>query len=87
MNADNTNGGCGPNCGHSESEHLAFDLGVSMCGMYGFECVNPYNPQSERGEFDAWETGASIGYLNYAYAESQNPKISGGTSAASDSSK
>lgn len=35
------NGGCKPNCGHTEAEHAAFDRGVKDGRIKGFEAECP----------------------------------------------
>lgn len=57
----NDNGGCLPNCGHSEAEHAAFDRGVSDGLAVGIEAENPFDSKNSYAEWDAWETGKSVG--------------------------
>lgn len=51
---------CQPNCGHTEDEHIAFDLGVTD-GEMGFEADPPFDDPELRG---AWFSGHSVGMLN-----------------------
>ncbi len=59
-------GGCPPDCGHTEQEHIAFDLGV-----YDGERGDTVPPV----EFDsgllreAWMTGFSVGQKNRSNQE------------------
>ena len=59
-------GGCPPDCGHSEEEHIAFDMGV-YDGERGttippVQCCESTNHSRELRE--AWMTGYSIGVRN-----------------------
>lgn len=56
------NGGCPPDCGHSEAEHLAFDEGVATGRARGIDVENPYDDASLA---DAWATGHSVGAQEY----------------------
>jgi hypothetical protein len=55
------NGGCPEDCGHSPSEHQAFDRGVIDGRALGIEAPNPYDADQSPQEWDAWETGKSVG--------------------------
>ena len=58
---EDDNGGCPPDCGHTPSEHQAFDRGNADGRRDGIEVENPYDPEQSPEEWDAWETGKSVG--------------------------
>jgi hypothetical protein len=58
--------GCPKNCGHSDEEHAAFDIGV-YDGEHGttvppVECCEDTEHSQELRE--AWDTGYSVGIAN-----------------------
>lgn len=55
--------GCPPDCGHTPEEHAAFDRGVGDGYAHGWDCENPYNVDTQYPEWDAWETGVTLGRL------------------------
>ena len=44
------NGGCPPDCGHTQSEHQAFDRGVADGRHDGIDAENPYEPDQAPDE-------------------------------------
>jgi len=64
---------CGPNCGHTQREHKAFDQGVAD-GEAGVSVQPPYNLPNLR---EAWLTGHSVGTLNRRDTTSRVPSPGG----------
>jgi hypothetical protein len=60
------NGGCPPNCGHSDSEHVAFERGRLEAEARPDAARNPYSWHDESVEWYAWEAGAGVGRMNAA---------------------
>lgn len=53
-----------PEPGFTKSETQAFDCGVKDGEQRGWNAENPYNSRTHPDEFDAWETGFSVGIQN-----------------------
>jgi hypothetical protein len=54
---------CGPNCGHSYSEHRAFDKAVIWGRKYGLKATNPWDSIKNPKEYAACEVGISLGAI------------------------
>lgn len=52
-------GGCDPSCGHTENEHIAFDVGV-VDGRVGRDAPS-IDIHDNPNLMDAWATGKSVG--------------------------
>lgn len=68
---DDSNGGCPPDCGHTEAEHEAFDAGVvaGRTGMPEETCPHKVAFSDLR---EAWLTGYSVGALDRRYSGASN---------------
>ncbi|MBB5033136.1 hypothetical protein [Prosthecobacter vanneervenii] len=65
-------GGCKSDCGHSEEEHIAFDMGL-YDGEQGNEkhlpqLITAYTPRCVL-LLEAWHTGHSVGVINRSKRE------------------
>lgn len=45
-------------------EYAAFDLGLSDAERLGEAARNPFDSETQRLEWEAWATGASVGMIN-----------------------
>jgi hypothetical protein len=49
----------------TKAENDAFDLGVKDGETHGWNALNPFASDTHPDEWDAWETGVTVGILNH----------------------
>lgn len=49
--------------GFTLEETVAFDLGVAAGEERGWNAKNPFDSSTQYDEWDAWETGVSVGRM------------------------